>query len=66
MKIDDIETSALKTSVSLLDALLDGGAAALPGVTAALYARDLRMLGDGAAQAAAELESARPRRRRAA
>jgi len=64
MRSEDIDTCALKTAVGLLDALLDGAAAALPGVTAAVYARDLRMLGDGAAQAAAELEALKPRRRR--
>ncbi len=64
MSIDDIDTSALRTSIGLLDALLDGAAAALPGVTAAAYARDLRRLGDDAARAAAELESLKPRRRR--
>ena len=64
MNIDDIETCALETSVGLLDALLDGAAAALPGVTAACYAHDLRMLGDGAAQAAAEFERLGRQRRR--
>lgn len=65
MSIDDIDGYALRTSVGLLDALIDGAAAALPGVTAAVYASDLRRLGDGAAQAATELDSLRPRRRRA-
>lgn len=65
MRSDDIGTCALKTSVGLLDALLDGAAAALPGVTAALYAQDLRSLGNGAAQAALDLEATQPRRRRA-
>ncbi|MDO9487622.1 MAG: hypothetical protein Q7J32_04545 [Sphingomonadaceae bacterium] len=64
MNIDDIDIGALETSVGLLDALIEGAAAALPGVTADHYARDLRRLGDGAAQAAAELEALRPRRRR--
>lgn len=64
MSIDDIDSCALRTSVGLLDALIDGAAAALPGVTAAVYASDLRRLGDGAAQAAAELETIKPRRRR--
>ncbi|MFC3713598.1 hypothetical protein ACFOMD_13540 [Sphingoaurantiacus capsulatus] len=70
MRTEDISATALTTSVSLLDALLDSAAAALPGVTAALYARDLRTLGDGAAIVAADLESTlkpvRTRRRRAA
>lgn len=64
MNIDDIDQGALETSVGLLDALIDAAAAALPGVTAASFARDLRLLGDGAAQAAVELETlGRPRRR---
>lgn len=67
MNIDDIDIGALETAVGLLDALIDGAAAALPGVTADRYARDLRRLGDGAAQAVAELEILRRRRvRRAA
>lgn len=64
MSIDDIETCALATSVGLLDALIDGAAAALPGVTAAMYAHDFRQLGDGAARAAADLEALVARRRR--
>lgn len=64
MSIDEIGTDALNTSVGLLDALLDGAAAALPGVTADLYARDFRILGDGAARAAADLGALGRRRRR--
>ncbi len=64
MDINDIDIFALETSVGLLDALIDSAAAALPGVTAASYAHDLRKLGDGAALAAAELDSLSPRRRR--
>lgn len=64
MSIDEIATDALRTTVGLLDALLDGAGAALPGVTADLYARDFRVLGHGAAQAAADLESLGRRQRR--
>lgn len=57
MPTEDISATALSTSVSLLDALIDGAAAAHPGLTAALYARDLRLLGERAARAAAAIES---------
>jgi hypothetical protein len=53
---DDIETCALDTVVGLLDALMDGSAAAMPGLNAGRYAEDLRRLGDTAAEAAADLE----------
>ena len=71
MRREDISATALTASVSLLNALIDSGVAALPGVTAAIYARDLRALGAGAALVAADLEATlQPvgpaRRRRAA
>ena len=65
MSIDDIESCALTTSVGLLDALIDAAAAVHPGINAAHYAHDLRALGDGAARAAADLESVKLPRRRA-
>jgi hypothetical protein len=64
MIADDIHRYALGTAVTALDALLDGAAAALPGVNALHYAQDFRRLGDGAAQAAHDLEALAPVRRR--
>lgn len=67
MDSEDIDRVALATSIGLLDALIDGAAAALPGINAAHFATDLRALGYGAAHAMADLELiGRTRRRQAA
>jgi hypothetical protein len=55
--IDDIGVTALATAVDLLDALVDSCAMAIPGRDAAPFARDLRVLGEGAAIAVADLEA---------
>lgn len=54
---DDIGATALTTAVDLLDALVDSCAMAVPGRDAAPYSRDMRVLGEGAAIAAADLEA---------
>lgn len=51
----DIEAEALGTSVGLLDALIDAGAAGSSGREAGRYAGDLRRLGDHIARAAADM-----------
>ena len=67
--IDDIGVTALATAIDLLDALVDSCAMAVPGRDAAPYARDMRVLGEGAAVAVADLEAllaSAPRQRRVA
>ncbi len=51
----NIDGIALATAVGLLDALVDAAAALRPGHNADQYAADLRLLGDGADQAAFDL-----------
>lgn len=48
---------ATRTSVGLLDALIDSMTLARPGHDADRFAVDLKRLGDGAARAAYELEA---------
>jgi len=48
---------ATRTSVGLLDALIDAMTLARPGKDAGTFSADLKRLGDGAARAAYELES---------
>lgn len=48
---------ATKTSVGLLDALIDAMMLARPGKDAGSFSADLKRLGDGAARAAYELDA---------
>jgi hypothetical protein len=48
---------ATRTSIALLDALIDSMTLARPGADAGIFAADLRRLGDGAARAAFELDA---------
>ncbi len=48
---------ASRTSIGLLDALIDAMTLARPGADACAFAGDLKRLGDGAARAAYELEA---------
>lgn len=48
---------ATRTSVGLLDALVDAMTLARPGKDAGTFAADLKRLGDGAARAAYELDA---------